>query len=180
LDHFYNKVKENRKSKVPENVWMELLKQQALPDRTVAHCISVGELAAQWAGEINLNNPEMIDEDVAYAGGLLHDMARHMPDHELEGAKILRGLGHDQIADVVEAHMQLPDWDGKSITEKELVYAADKVIHETDHVGIKERYRIAKEKYGHDRDTISRLDRSEKKALEVMSEIEYLIRYKSI
>ena len=114
--------------------------------------------------------------DLAYAGGLMHDMARHLPKHEYEGAAILRARGYDQIADVVEAHMGLPDWDGETITEKELVFVADKVIQETDHVGIKERYRAAKEKYADRSDVIAGIERNEKTALDIMAKIEELIR----
>lgn len=158
-------------SNLPFVIWEDLLREQELPERTAAHCRGVGRLAWEWAAAVNRRHPGRMDERLAYTGGLLHDMAKKHPDHEKEGARILRWHGYDRLAEIVEVHMGLPGWDGVSITEKELVYAADKVVQETTRVSVQERYRPAKQMYENDPDILARIEAGERKASQVIEKV---------
>lgn len=163
-------------SHLPFLVWEELLEEQELPERTRAHGRAVAQLAWEWASAINRRQAGNIDERLTYTGGLLHDMAKKHPNHEREGGRILRWHGYDRLAEIVEEHMGLlPGWDGETITEKELVYAADKMVRETTRVSVRERYRPAKEAYGHDPQILAKIEDGERKALEVVDKIKALM-----
>jgi CTP:molybdopterin cytidylyltransferase MocA len=99
------------------------------PEEVVVHCRAVAEVAAVLAGAIKPLAPGL-DVELAYTGGLLHDMARSCQRHALVGREILANLGLVRLAEVVGAHMILPPEQVRMtrVTEEQLVYLADKLV----------------------------------------------------
>jgi len=79
-----------------------------------------------------------ISLELLIASALLHDIAKtesiheNKMRHDLLGGEILRNLGFDEIAVIVENHVIFKDFDEAGpLTEKDIIYYADKrVMHD--------------------------------------------------
>lgn len=112
----------------PEDA-LYLLTLLGSPGQVVDHCRAVAAVAAALGRAVKPLAPAL-DVDLAYAGGLLHDMARSSQKHALVGRDILANLGLKRLAEVVGAHMVLPAEQVlmTRVTEEQLVYLADKLV----------------------------------------------------
>lgn len=121
----------------PETAWRMLL-ERGVPPRGLGHARAVGRVAEALAGALARARaasgaaPDLSPE-LALAAGLVHDIGKkesHMEDHhEATGALLLRGMGLFRVAEIVAAHRDcLPDTVDR-LSEKELVYLADKYCH---------------------------------------------------
>jgi putative nucleotidyltransferase with HDIG domain len=87
----------------------------------------------------HLKEGTVIDRDLIIASALLHDIAKSHSiktqdyRHDLTGGKILRELGHEEIAGIVERHVFLEGFSPEGpLEEWEIVHYADKrVMHDT-------------------------------------------------
>lgn len=70
---------------------------------------------------------------------MLHDIAKGSPMHAELGASWLKSMGYDEISEIVEEHMELETIPDK-VTEKEVVYLADKMVKIDNLVSINERF----------------------------------------
>ncbi|WP_027721114.1 HD domain-containing protein [Maridesulfovibrio zosterae] len=62
------------------------------------------------------------------AAAMLHDIAKGQPDHAAAGGKLLREQGYNLIAGIVESYNNI-EFSGKTpVTEKEIVFIADKLV----------------------------------------------------
>jgi CTP:molybdopterin cytidylyltransferase MocA/HD superfamily phosphodiesterase len=66
-----------------------------------------------------------LNRDLVQAAALLHDIKRKEKNHARVGGDFLKTLGFFRVAEIVAAHMTLVP--GDCITEKEIVYFADKI-----------------------------------------------------
>jgi len=117
----------------------ELLRQCGTPVRATEHCRAVAELAADMARNLNRRGANL-DDGAAFAGALLHDIARGKPHHALRGALWLLERGYASMAAIVGDHMNLPEVPEDGWTEKAVVFLADKLIQETHSVSLEERF----------------------------------------
>jgi putative nucleotidyltransferase with HDIG domain len=81
----------------------------------------IGKKLVQAGCQVNIHLIE--------ACGYLHDIGKGKRHHAGFGAEILKKLGYPHIADIVLSHMDLPFQKGGRITEKEVLYLADKMAH---------------------------------------------------
>lgn len=129
----------------------EIFARLHVPKKILPHGKKVAALALALARRID--SEKSLDEELIYGAALLHDIAKGEADHERKGAKILRGFGLDRMAAIVEAHKDLPPPPNGRLTEKELVYLADKLICGTQEVKIKEHFHQKLHRYKHNRNT---------------------------
>lgn len=121
------------------------LLSQAISDKNILrHCEAVSSYAFYLAKKIR-ENGHPVDADFVKVAALLHDIgrARCHENHEIEGAKMLKELGHPQLAKAIERH-SIKGFKGANISdltlEEKIIFYADKTIEEDKRVGIKERY----------------------------------------
>lgn len=146
------------------------------PPQVIRHCQKVSEVAlliGQWLKQAG----QPVDLELIQAAAELHDLAREYPDHESEGARILRGMGFDKIADIVAVHMELPERADDVALNGKIVFLADKLVHGEDLISIEERYGSASLAYGKTPDVIAKIEERKNQALRVKREIEELLRY---
>jgi len=98
------------------------------------------------------------------AGALLHDLGKTPclgtpHNHARWGAKILRGLGYPEVAQVVAEHVNLEDQNGdpRPFREAEIVNYADKRVLHTRVVTLKGRFADLKARYGRTPETQARI-----------------------
>jgi molybdenum cofactor cytidylyltransferase len=80
---------------------------------------------------------------------LLHDVERKSGrDHAEKGSALLLRMGYSVIADIVGAHMELPQSAIEKVDERAIVYLADKLTCGVKRVTVKTRLEAAMAKFG--------------------------------
>jgi uncharacterized protein len=131
----------------------EIMKRYNMRDNIMKHSIQVMNVAMALVDY--LIDPGMVQGSLVQAAALLHDIAKTRTietkemRHDLIGGQIMRELGYDAIAEIVESHVVfegfLPDG---ALEAREIVFYADKrVMHETI-VSIDDRVNDLVERYG--------------------------------
>ncbi|WP_291440607.1 DVU_1551 family NTP transferase [Desulfovibrio sp.] len=140
----------------------ELLRLHNVPEKGVRHGRAVGAVAAALAkalaqarqmeqtpgachgGQMSLN------AGLALAGGLLHDICKGEKSHESAAGRLLRCLRLPVMARLVEDHRDLSLPDDQPITERELVFLADKYCYGASFVPVQRRFEQKLEIFGAD------------------------------
>lgn len=154
-----------------------IMKRYNMLDNIMKHSMQVMNVAMALVA--NLRDPGAVRPDLVRAGALLHDIAKTQTietrelRHDVIGGQIMRELGYDAIAEIVESHVVfegfLPDGD---IEERELVFYADKrVMHETI-VSIDERVDDLVKRYGMNERIVKLITENKNFVLEVERKIQ--------
>jgi len=118
-----------------------LFELHGTPQNVIRHGEAVAEVAVDFARQLNLKAGHSFNLNEVHASGLLHDIAKGVPNHAFRGADFLRTEGFPQIADGMKTHMDLElfgsDW---VLGVPELVYLADKLVVEDCKVSLEERF----------------------------------------
>ncbi|MBA3010756.1 MAG: NTP transferase domain-containing protein [Proteobacteria bacterium] len=104
-------------------------------DAIQSHLALVAAVAEKLARAIENNpnhtaetpGPVRLDKQLIQAAALLHDIKRKEKNHAAAAGRFLKNLGFDRVADIVADHMTLVP--GENLTEKEIVYFADKLCN---------------------------------------------------
>lgn len=121
-------------------------------EETRAHCEAVARFAKALTNACNQalraqGKEGGLNPDLAYAAGLLHDIAKGKAGHAWEGARWLSQLGHEAVAGLVRVHMDLPEEFLTCVNEGMLVYLADKMMAGKKPVTVEERFAPKREKF---------------------------------
>ncbi len=103
----------------------KILQRMPLPEVTLAHVAAVSQAALAIAQRMRLAGSS-VNPELAASSALLHDLAKGCRHHEKVGALLLRSLGLSQMAHCIEDHRDLVLAEDKPVTEREVVYLADK------------------------------------------------------
>lgn len=91
-----------------------------------------------------------VNIDLIEACGYLHDICKGEKRHAKSGASLLKNMGFPNIADIIASHTDLPYADGGKITEREVLYLADKLVVGDQILPLHERLKSKLEQlYGH-------------------------------
>jgi putative nucleotidyltransferase with HDIG domain len=136
-----------------------LLVAHSVPTHIRQHSAQVARVARGLAEALH-EHGEALDVGLIEAAALLHDIAKapclvsHL-DHASEGGRVLRGLGLDAVAALVERHVLLGDWNPRGpVTGAEVVNYADKRVLYVAIVTLPERFRDLIERYSRGRSDI--------------------------
>ena len=89
-----------------------------------------------------------LDPDLALAGGLVHDICKGEKGHEVAAGRLFRHLHLPLMAHLVEDHRDLSLPDDQPITERELVFLADKYCYGGSFVSVRQRFEQKLETFG--------------------------------
>ena len=132
-----------------------LLHLHNVPEKGLRHGRAVGAVACCLA-EALAHAREIagyeagVDPRWALSGGLLHDICKGQPKHEAAAGELLRQLGLPGMAQLVQDHRDLSLPGDEPITERELVYLADKYCYGGSFVPIERRFGNKLEAYAQD------------------------------
>jgi hypothetical protein len=128
-----------------------LLTQAQQPKRRVAHCHRVAAIGLRLARALAAAGLPL-NEELVYAAGLLHDVAKGQRGHHLAGARIVRGFGYFQAGHIVVSHTEIHWRPEDGITETALLYLADKLVKGVTLMGVEQRFRYWLDGLGDDPD----------------------------
>ena len=130
----------------PAEAW-SLLRLCRVQERSLRHARAVGAVAAALARTLRERREEREDApgsgpdpELARAGGLLHDICKGQPYHEKAGGRFLAELGLPAAAALVTDHRDLSLPEHAPLSERELVYLADKYCRGHDFVPLERRF----------------------------------------
>ncbi len=130
----------------------QLIEQYQMLDNIKAHSIVVSRVAELIAKGL-IQRGEDLNLDMVISASLLHDIAKTQCldsrcDHALVGGEICRNYNFPEIAEIVEEHVLIKSNGTGRITEKEIVYYADKRVNHDQVVSLHERLDYILERYG--------------------------------
>ncbi|SKA66779.1 DVU_1551 family NTP transferase [Desulfobaculum bizertense] len=163
-----------REIPLPEEV-TALWELAGTPHNTRKHCKAVAECACELAKWLNASRTahDTVSPELIRAAALLHDVAKGQRSHERAGGTLLAGYGFLQISDIVGAHKDsfLPEH--APITEKELVFLADKITRGTERVTLAERYDATLERWAHDPEAVAAISARKARAQKLLQRFEH-------
>lgn len=132
----------------------ELMDEYEMLANIRAHSIMVARVAELITRHIRQNSFQLSME-LVLAGSLLHDIAKtpclnSKCRHDREGEKIVLRHGFDEIAEIVAEHVVLQKIKPGVISEKQIVYYADKRINHDQVVSLDDRLVYIMDRYGLD------------------------------
>lgn len=135
---------------------LRILETYGVPDHIRRHSEQVARVARCLADALRQATGQVLDVERVVAGALLHDIAKadcfhNRRDHAQEGGRVLRGMGLDDLAPLVERHVELGPWDPHAgVTEAEILNYSDKRVRHEEVVTLEERFLDLLERYGRD------------------------------
>jgi len=115
------------------------------------HCEAVSRVAETLCDALNARNgEEPLDVGLVRGAALTHDIGKGTKRHEQAGAELLRAHGFHAAADIVLGHFDLTLSPDERITEKEVVFLADKLVRCHGAVPLEDRYREKMQLYAHE------------------------------
>ena len=143
-----------------------------MPARGLAHGRCVGEVAALLAAQLVRAAGRPLSVELCRVAGLLHDLAKGQPEHERAGARWLHELGFPRAAAIVAAHRDL-DWQpGTSLTEREIVHLADKLVRGSRIVPVQARFAEKLALYEHDAQAVAAIEHRRRVAEQLAAAVE--------
>lgn len=116
----------------------ELMRSFGTPQKVIEHGAAVKGKSEEICSALNKKGFDL-NTKAACAAAMLHDIERTEKRHAAAGAKLLFENGYYSIAPIVADHMELPA-EEEFISEKSVVFLADKLIINTVPVPLEERY----------------------------------------
>lgn len=156
---------------------IELMDRHEMPDHIRRHSEMV-RTAARLLVDAHLDAGAGLSREMVVAGALLHDIAKARciqtgEDHALVGGEICVQNNFEEIAEIVAQHVRLRDYSHeKDISEKEIVFYADKRVNHDKIVSLDERLSDLIVRYGKGRRDISERIRTN---FEVCRQVEHKI-----
>ena len=147
-----------------------LLAIEAVPPQGLAHARGVAAVAVALARSLNAAGAGL-DLELTEAAALLHDVAKGRPHHEAEGGRFLERLGFSRAAAIVAAHRDIELPADAPITEREIVYLADKFVHGSRLVSVAERFGQKLALFAHDPEATAAITRRRQNALAVLHRV---------
>lgn len=136
-----------------------------MPDDVKAHSSKVAIVASDIS-RLLCKKGVKLNTNVILAAGMLHDIERGKSEHAKKGGELLSHMGYEQVSQIVREHMVL-DSISDVLSEKEVVFLADKMVEGEKLVNIEERFVAKEEKYKDDRAALQSIKLKKKQAYEV-------------
>lgn len=133
-------------------ICIALFNETGMYDNIREHSELVAKVAIAIAE--NLKDGCSVDINAVRAGALLHDITKTRAiktgeHHDVTGGEFVRGLGYDDIAEIVAEHVELKSFDPDGpLLEKEIVHYADKRVKHSTIVSLRSRIDDIADRYG--------------------------------
>lgn len=135
-----------------------------LSGELIDHSRAVASLALSLASALNRRGCRL-DMELILAASMLHDIAKGQPNHAGVGAEMISRMGFSAVAEVVAAHTDIIVKVQNTVTEREVVYLADKLVQGSDVTSLRARFEEANKRCSDDpvahKLMLNRLDNAE-------------------
>ncbi len=160
-----------------EDECFSIIRQHDMLPNIIEHSVQVKNVSL--AIYDNLSKKELISRELLIAAALLHDIAKTRSiqnremRHDLIGGKMLRKIGLNEIAEIVENHVVFTGFLPEGpLTEKEIIYYSDKRVMHDKVVNVHTRVDDLVERYGINDKVKELIIRNKEFVLELEAKIE--------
>ena len=143
-------------------------------EQVFKHSRAVALLAEALGRELNRAGTNL-DLDLIKAGAWLHDLAKNQPNHAAVGARLLKDMGFERIADVVANHTDLGRVEDQGLNEIEVVYLADKLLQGDCPVTLNSRFQVCRDRFSGDPEVLRAIESRYKNSVLVKTKIECIL-----
>ena len=136
---------------------ISLMNAYGMLDNIKAHSLKVEQVARVLAVGVRKAGISISLKKVS-AGALMHDIGKTIclgsnENHAEKGKEICIENNFDEIAEIVEEHIRLKDYNpDNEVSEKEIIYYADKRVNHNEVVSLEKRLEYLLERYAKDDD----------------------------
>ncbi len=139
---------------------LEIINAAAMLPNILSHSLMVCRVSTAIVTALAENGIHL-DYEAVQASALLHDITKTRSietgeNHAETGARFLKELGYDTVADIVRQHISPKNGDG-SISEAEVVSYADKRVLHDRLVSLNERFDYLFKRYGKNQNAVQRI-----------------------
>ncbi|TGE34428.1 DVU_1551 family NTP transferase [Desulfosporosinus sp. Sb-LF] len=150
-----------------------IIKNANTPVRVFNHCKQVAHLSSAMGSYLIRSGCQM-NIELIRAAALLHDLAKGEPHHAQVGAKML--INYPEVAEIVAEHTDICLNPDQSLTEKEIVYLADKLVIEDQIISLQDRFAGPLEQHKNDQEVTKKIRRRFSNAERIQTRIEEIIK----
>lgn len=141
--------------------------------KVIKHCKQVAQLSGIIANYL-IKVGCQLNLDLIRAAALLHDLARGEPHHAQAGARKL--TNYPEVAEIIAEHMDICLKPDQPLSEKEIVYLADKLVSEDQIISLQDRFAGPLERHKNDQEVIKKIGQRLSNAERIQTRIEELIK----
>ncbi len=156
-----------------EDACYAILKRANTPVKVINHGKQVAQLCCAIGSDLIRSGCAM-NLDLLRTAALLHDLAKGQPHHAKVGADRL--ADYPEVADIVAEHMDICLNPDQTLTEKEVVYLADKLVLGDRIISIQARFSDTLEKYKNDPEAFRNISQRLRNAETIQTRIEQIIK----
>ena len=149
-----------------------LLALHGVSGRGLAHGRAVVRIALAIADALGEKRGWPFDRELVHSAALMHDIAKGQRDHEARGGHILDMAGFPYAARIVEAHRDICLPDNAPITEREVVYLADKLVSCDRPVSVRRRFQEKLDRFGKNPEAYEAISGRRDRALAMLARVE--------
>lgn len=153
---------------------LEILANHYVSSPILKHCQVVASVAKQLAESLNRVGC-CLDLQLITASALLHDLAKGNKNHASVGAQIIKQLGYDKVAEIVQCHMDIKIGPCTELNEAHIVYLADKLVKEDQIITLEERFNNATKKFAHIPEIMNKVMTRLEKAQHIQKQAENIL-----
>lgn len=140
------------------------------PGSVADHCQAVARTALELTDAL-ARKGHILNRPLVESAALLHDVARLEKDHARYGSSWLKQMGLSSVAEIVAAHMDVPEEAIEKLDERAIVYAADKLIIGDSRVSLEEKFEQAMARFGQDRIAAAAILERKDKTIRILEKI---------
>lgn len=147
-----------------------LLKYFNVSENIISHSEKVKNICTDLGQSIN-KYKNTLNIELLKSAAMLHDIKRHEKNHSKEGANLLKDLGYEKIASIVETHMKIDNEMENNINENTILYYCDKLAIEDKFVDIDKRFKDKLNKYKYSKEIQENIMKKYNTTLKIKSNI---------
>ncbi|TGE39319.1 HD domain-containing protein [Desulfosporosinus fructosivorans] len=150
----------------------KLLKMNNTPVKVIEHCKQVAGLSC-WLGKQLCEAGYVLNLELLNTSAILHDIAKGKEDHARAGAEIM--ANYPEIAEIIASHMDIFLDATQAITEKEIVYLADKLVKNNRIILLQDRFKAVLKRFEGESQAQENIRQRFKNAQMIQTQIEYML-----
>lgn len=174
LEDYHKMLKYCGDTQLPsEEECYAIIKSANTPTKVINHCKQVAQLSCAMGSYLNRSGFQM-NLDLIRTAALLHDLAKGEPHHAQAGARML--VNYPEVAKIVAEHTDICLNPDQPLTEKEIVYLADKLVIEDQIILLRDRFAGPLEQHKNDQVVTRKIKRRFSDAERIQTRIEEIIK----
>jgi len=140
-----------------------------LTDEVKTHSEKVTEIALHIY-QILYDRGIFLNKNIIISASMLHDIAKGKKNHDKLGSQWILDMGYEEVSKIIAEHMNLSSVTDR-ITEKEVVYLADKLVEDNNLETIEQSFSRKEELYKNNKEVLRIIEKRKEQAMHIYHKI---------